>query len=766
MANSKNKSNNNISPGILRRLFSLRNQMNGIYKDTYSADPTNKEELDKLTSGIEDNLSKIVYRNGGFEDVSNVSRLYAAANLNKVVNDKDYMNSITEFFENRSITDALVASYTENKWIVELDNEIDTVCKYMPKLDEALDAIKDSVLSADNFEKEYITFTSPNVANSDLSKFSSDMNKIKKDYKIYEKVEYWYSHTSKYGETFIWKAKYDKALSVLLSRKNGNTAGIQYYQESVINDNFVTGTVGSDIIRENYIDESAFGHQYRDFDNHNIKIEINKSCALESAIMEVANLSKATNAVQESSIAAISEASFDDNKVLPDGFEIPKEFKKENTSADGLIDTSTKAVDNRSLKVNGVILKTLKRANMILLYIDDICLGYYYLEFLDNNGLDTFSDSMFTRRGISRTSYSNGAREQDKITQSNATNELLKFLSATIVRSIDDKFINNNAYLRSEIYSILKYNDIQNASGLDRIRVTYLSPDDVEHIKFQEDPDTHRGISDLQKSLIPAKLWCCLYITTTLGILTRGQDKRVYYVKQNVEQNIAQTMLNVINQIKKQNFNIMQIENMNSILGITGKYNDYIIPVGPSGDAPVSMEVMEGQNIDPQSDLMDKLEENAVSSTGIPYELVVARLNLDFATQLTMSNSKFLRFVFKRQSKFEEHLSRIMTAVYNSEVNSDSPIDVACVLPSPLMLNINNLNQIMDLVNNQAQTLAQIEYSDNNDQDIEAKRAIFIRNYIHAKLGGYLKQNEIDNIKNISDLEFARTKESQNDNEE
>ena len=37
----------------------------------------------------------------------------------------------------------------------------------------------------------------------------------------------------------------------------------------------------------------------------------------------------------------------------------------------------------------------------------------------------------------------------------------------------------------------------------------------------------------------------------------------------------------------------MQIENMNSILGITGKYNDYIIPVGPSGDSPISMEVME-----------------------------------------------------------------------------------------------------------------------------------------------------------------------------
>lgn len=759
---AKNDNSNKISPGIMRRLFSLRNQMNGVYKDTYSADLTNKEELEKLTSGIEDNLSKIISRNGGFEDISNVSRLYAASNLSKAVNDKEYISSIADFFENRAITDQLIASYTENKWIVELDNEIDTVCKYMPKLEEALDAIKDSVLSADNFEKEYLTFNSPNISNADLSKFNSDIAKIKKDYNLYDKVEQWYSDASKYGEVFIWKSKYDKALSVLLSRKAGNSAGVRYYQESVVDPEFISSPAGSSIITESGIDMAGLGREYNNY-GQSVKIEINKSGALETALNEVTKLNESAALVSESSI---SEASFDDNRVLPDGFEIPKEFKsKENTSADGFIDTSTKANDRRALKVNGVILKSLKRENMILLYIDDICLGYYYLEFLDNNGLDTFSDSMFTKRGMSRTGYSNGAREQDKITQANATNELLKFLAATIVQNIDDKFINNNAYLKSEIYAILKYNDIQNASGLDRIRVTYLAPDDVEHIKFKEDPQTHRGISDLYRSLIPAKLWCCLYISNTLGILTRGQDKRVYYVKQNVEQNIAQTMLNVINQIKKQNFNIMQIENMNSILGITGKYNDYIIPVGPSGDSPVSMEVMEGQNIDPQQDLLDKLEENAISSTGIPYEMVVARLNLDFATQLTMSNSKFLRFVFKRQAVFEKHLTNIMSTIYNAENNTETPVTVNCILPTPLMLNINNLNQIMDLVSQQADAISGFLYTDPNDQDADQKKAIFKKNYIHYKLGAYLKQNEIDNIKTISDLEFSRYKIANNDEE-
>ena len=91
-------------------------------------------------------------------------------------------------------------------------------------------------------------------------------------------------------------------------------------------------------------------------------------------------------------------------------------------------------------------------------------------------------------------------------------------------------------------------------------------------------------------------------------MLTRGQDKRVYYVKQSVEQNIAQTLLNVIDQIKKNNFNIMQIENMNSILNMTGQFNDYVIPVGMSGDPPINMEVLQGQDINPQNEFMDKLE--------------------------------------------------------------------------------------------------------------------------------------------------------------
>ena len=166
------------------------------------------------------------------------------------------------------------------------------------------------------------------------------------------------------------------------------------------------------------------------------------------------------------------------------------------------------------------------------------------------------------------------------------------------------------------------------------------------------------------------------------------------------------------------------------------------------------MEVMQGQDINPQSELMDKLEEQAINSTGISVELLNARLALDFATQLTMSNVRFMRFTFKRQAKMELHLSNIITDIYNTEYAPDTPIMVRCVLPMPIMLNINNLSQLIQLIQQQAQSLSEIEYPNANEQDVDVKRGIFIQMYVRHKLGSYMKQNELDAIKAKVDLQY------------
>lgn len=765
MARDNDKKNQSIPKSIIGRLTSLRKQMNGVYRDTYATDPSTKDDLDRIGTDIEDHISKVLSRNGN-DDVANISKLYAVANLRNTLDDASYNRQIVSFFEDRSVTDQLVNSYLENKWVKALDDEYDVVCKYFPKMREALDAIKDSVLTADNFDKEYLSFTSPNISGDEISKFNEEIETYKKQYNLYDKADKWYDNASKYGEQFVYKVPYNKALAILLNRRantryNGTGyAGASVREVSLITEGAFPKDMASNKEASDYFLSAKADINQRGISN--IKLEIVKDSVLTTAVNESKHMREMISICEQTSV---HEAGLDMNNeiISPTIFDVPNSVKKkDNTASDGFIGTNR--IDQLSLKVPGLLLKELDRANVIMLYMDDICLGYYYLEFLDKFGGIVFQDNLFQKKTLSNIGYGAGTKLEDEQNQKSATDDLLKYLASAIVANLDDKFINNNPYLRKEIYSVLKYNDMFNAEGVDRIRVTYLAPNDVEHIKFKEDPDTHRGISDIAAGLIPAKLYCCIYICNVLGILTRGQDKRVYYVKQNVEQNIAQTLLNVINQIKKQNMNIMQIENMNSILGITGKYNDYIIPVGPSGDAPIQMEVMQGQDIDPQTELLDKLEEAAINSTGIPIELVNARLNLDFATQLTMSNTKFMRFIFKRQAKFETFLGNIMTDIYNTEhQNETDKIIVKCVLPSPIMFNINNLNQILDLVNQQAQVMADLMYPDTNDQDADIKKGIYRKNYVNFKLGTYLKQNELDIIKTKTDMEFTMTKKTEDE---
>lgn len=754
--NDNDRKRQNANKNIVSQLKILRDRMNSVYRDTYSTEPNRQQNLDALTDDIETAVSNIMNRSSN--DISGISKMYTKIKLDKVVSDKKYTDSIVGYFENNEVVNQLITTYMDNRWIKELDMEIDTVCKYMPKLEDALDAIKDAVLSADNFEKEFVSFESPEASPSEISKFSKKMSLIKEAYNAEDAIERWYCNTSKYGETFIYNVPYSKAVKVLLDRKDnpGRFKTRLHESVSILNEN---SYIGSKQDLQDLRDVKSIISQNKITLNNDLKVEIYNGGLLESAINEATDLRKLLPISE--SMGVMEQASLLDesglDKTIPDKLEIPKAL--DGVSSDGLI-TATKASKDEKIKIPGVLLKELEHANVIMLYMHDVCLGYYYMEFLNSDGNDIYQETVFRKKS----GYLNSAKDADKQNQNTAVDNVLKFVSSKIIDQIDSKFVNANPDLAKEIYAILDYNDFISNSEINTIRMTFIPPQDIEHIKFNEDPKTHRGISDLARSLIPAKLWVCLYITYSIGILTRGQDKRVYYVKQSVEQNIAQTLLNVIEQIKKNNFNIMQIENMNSILNMTGQFNDYVIPVGMSGDAPISMEVMQGQEINPQTELMDKLEESAINGTNCPIELLTARLQLDFATQLTMSNNKFMRFVYKRQTKFEKSLSNIFTKIYNVENDDDNYLLIRCVLPSPLLLNMSNLTQILQQVNEQAQTLAQMEYTD-DDADSNKKRQLFIKHYVKLKLGSYLKQNELEMVKNNVELEIASSNNNTDNND-
>ena len=716
-------------------LQTIDSLMDGIYKSTYNTDRTSMNSINKVSQDIEDNIASIVAKNNSnMQDISNMSKLYSRFKLQDVANSKEVYNNVNALFEDQALMPSILSIYTENRWIKDLDIEYDTILKYMPRLQEALNAKKENVLSSDNFAKDFLNESSKNISNAtDQALFAERMQSLKEKYKLQQFYEDTYDNVAKYGEEFVYCVPYSSAISNLLKNKANTRIGVSHsrLQGGVLeSSNSLVKEVS--IIENGIINDIDLFTKVEKLSKEkpveipdNFKIIIDKRGILESAYLEHANkmdnLKTLPSSIYEYTLEAGNVKDFKFDETVPDQLEVPKNFDK--TSTDGFITLDGEKQAN--VKTPGSVLKRLKHENIIPLYIDTTCLGYYYVEFLAGSTYDVFvnNDRMHGTSTIGFTGAQPQGRNVSREAIEDQKNKLLSYFAGNIAQQINSNFVNNNQDLTKEIYTILKFNDVFNSQTIDSIRISFLPESDVEHIFFKQDPETHRGISDLAYALIPAKLYACLYITNTLGILTRGHDKRVYYVKQNVEQNIAQTMLNVINQIKRGNFGMREIENMNTILNVTGRFNDFVIPVGPSGESPVQFEVMQGQDFNPNTELMDKLEEMAINSTDMPIEFIQNRMqSLDFAVQATTVNSKVLRSTYKRQSIFEYYISRIQTKLYNSEYNEN--IRIAGSLPAPLFLHMTNINQMIENTRQYVQSIADYEYEAQS-----AAQAATIRTY-------------------------------------
>lgn len=734
----------------------INTSMDSLYTDTYLSDKTNIKDLENITSDIEDDISAIIKRNSEF-DISNISKLYSKLLLKNTANDTKIADQLEDFFKGEDYS-AVLTNYMSNKWIRDLDEEIDTVLKYCTKMAEALDLLRDSVISSDSTCKDSIIVRSSITDKSDLAVFDDNVSQISKKYNMDANRIKWYDNASRYGEQYVYCVPYNKALTKLLRNNNQN------------------GIIDIPVIENGQIlDDFALDKKCEINEKYSFKIEIDTGKKLQSALDEANIIETALEKTTGASLHEqfINEASGKklDKTIDDDALELPEGFG--DTTVDGITHTGINRSNNKTkVNVRGGILKDLKRENLLPIYVEDTCLGYNYFEFNNGEGFNFYNNVLDTYGKGYQTSDNSRSLNETIANNTNKSNTdiLLKKISGNIAKEINAEFINANQDLTKEIYSILKYNNVFNSidaqhDGPVSVKVSFLPVEDVHRLCFREDENTHRGISDCSKGLIPAKLFSCLYITNTTGILTRGQDKRVYYVKQTVETNISQTLLNVINQIKKSNFGIRQIENMNNILNMTGRFNDYFIPVGPSGDSPVQFEVMPGQQFEINSDLYNMLEEMAVNSTGIPIELVQSRNSPDFATQFTSSSLKVLRMVYNRQTIYENFESEIWTKLYNYENPEDNNITIECELPPPIFLSMTNTTQLISNAKEYATQIAEYEYEGEQGETVDIEKAIFVKKLMRSILSSYVRNRDIIRFKEETKMEVQKEKSSNNSQE-
>ena len=717
-----------------------------LYSSIYYNDDLASQQIKRLRNQVNDIIDRISNTNINNTGYNNISVLYTKLfNINKN-NDKNLIENINKALSDRNNMNNILSVYTQNALVRELDKEIDMVCKYMPKLDDALDTRREHVLSADHFSKNTIVIKSSNSTGNDVysTSIQSNIETLKEKYNLEEFLDNKvYRPTDKYGEAFIYIVPYKRAIETLLKMQNPNGSlnntnpdymppnnlieSFDIIDNIIENDTIAVDT--TQIIQEatsdfNKLAETMkYSEAIKEFElgsikeTANIKIEINKSRVIKSAIQDKFNTVKIMN--ENASLffnEKTDETSIFNKKALDKFTQATKD--PNSLSSDGVTLLNKEPVKSGSIKIPGCVVKALEHEMVKPLYIDDTCLGYFYIECDKKISLEQTTYSS-TLGGI----RPGNAYKTGNDIYRNSSNEYIaiKNIANEISKKITASFVNANQDLSKEIYSILKYNSSVDATGkITKMRITFIPPEDIEHCYFELNQETKRGISGLLRSLLPAKLFACLYISKVLLHLTRSFDKRVYYVRQTVDTNIAGTLMNVINQIQRSNFNMRQIESMSNVLNMVGRFNDLVIPRSASGEAPVDFEVIQGQQIDIKDDLMNMLEEMAVNATDVPFEVIQSRQQVDYATHLTMTNTKFLQKIYNRQGKTQKIFSRIVSKIYNYEYNMDTDKhdSITVQLPPPIYLNAQNSSQIVDAVNGLTANVAGAYVDDQNEADL------------------------------------------------
>jgi len=711
-----------------------------------------------ITKNINDSINSLVSHNEEISGQVNMANIY-----NRLANDNmsdDGKSTIDAIFNSKQLSEQVMPNFIQNKQLLEYEEIIDTIVKYFPTMQDVLNVKKDHVLCADHNTKDFInvldTVTSSSNDEDRTSAVQKNVQYIKDKYDLINQFDKFYDITAKYGECFIYIKGYDAAIGELLKQKEDKNNN-RYVSESA-NLNF-----------NNYFDSANNGpiSLYKDADKYdklrellnevNFNININEG-PIQSYIKESTDLRKIITE-QEMGYKSM------DKSIVPNqlGFE---------GLNDGLIDTgnlkkpkSKKNMDNPKLDLKGCIVRRLKRENILPLFFEeDTVGGYFYIEcdyaatlLPQKNGLNALKGNM-----ANMTSIFNNMRSSEK-------KDIMGFVADKVSDMIDAKFVTNNQDLKKEIYLILKNSNMLD-KGKTTVNVTYISPADVVHMKFDEDPVTHRGVSDLDKSIVPASMYVNLYTTNTIGILTRGFDKRVYYVKNRVDTNISRTLLSVMNQLKRGNMGVREISNPKTSLGISGRFNDTLIPVGQSGDAPVTMENMPGQDIDTKPELMETLKELAVGPTDVPLDYVDQSKSVDFATRLTMSSYKLLRAVYKRQGQTNPFFTMIFQKIYDYEFDDENDPEnhkskLKVTLPSPVYINQMGVAEVYRVVNDYSTGLADAEFVDPNDTQTDIKKKLFIREHNKLVMGSQLDRNILSQAKDYAKLEAAKFVTTTDDNQ-
>ena len=296
--------------------------------------------------------------------------------------------------------------------------------------------------------------------------------------------------------------------------------------------------------------------------------------------------------------------------------------------------------DPRFKNIHDCYLKVIDPIRLIPIQIMSKRIGYYYIQSEEITPVTgVVSSSLYYNR------FEDSRREQT----------IVDAIASEIVRSFDKKFLEDNLKFKELIVEALSYFNLNEQ----RVRFQFIPEEYIVAFKVAED-ENGNGTSIIEPSLFYAKLYLMLLLFKMMSIILYSNDTRVNYVRTSgIDKNVRKKIEEIARIKQQRSITVMDMFSYTALVNKLGVGAETYIPTGKSGERGIETEILQGQQVDLNTDLMDRLRKNYILGTGVPDAIMNYMNEADFAKSLELANTRFQGRVVSYQYDFNEGITEL-----------------------------------------------------------------------------------------------------------
>ena len=686
----KKKEANEITKDDIRLNSLYQDLYKRVLNNTYDTDiNVNKTQINDIINKIDDVLNgdlDEMKKYGGQNDLTRFllvtlqnSGKFAGINNTTLQqgNDTDLIESI--FLSKDGSIFSTFEERFKNKMLLFHDLEI--ISEQLPELREAIYVTRDDIVSADDLGSEISRSLSFTSDLNDDERYDSQIEEVKemeKEYKLQYMIrEHIVPKALNYGEYYVYIIPEEKLFENTQKQKMAKTNGatIESYEAESIYESLNIDKRGT----------------FKDFKPSEITTYVQENIKINNTDIPLPLIESEHTIGLGKDLANFNSI----NDMLKKAKKKKGKTKTNDVSMVGGFSDGVKSfkVDDWS-GVKGCYIKLLDPKKVIPVKILNYTIGYYYL-YDSEIGITTHNCKSHTYRFGSLIDQVDSKSEQRK--------NIVYSIAQSIIKSFDKKYLEDNQEFKELIINSLLYNDMYKR----KIHYQFIPADNICRFSVNED-ENGNGQSMLYKSLFYAKLYLSLLVFNMVTHLTKSQDTIVTYVKTSgIDKNVYNKTMDVARQLKSKQIGLGDLMDYSSIYSKIGTGRDIYIPEGESGERGLSWDVIQGQDVNMQNDLMEQLKESFINGSGVPSVIMNYINEADFAKTLVMANAKHLRRVMMYQDSLAEGITEMYQKImmYSTDIEIEDILQFTFRFQRPKSLPNNNLvdiigygDQILDFI--------------------------------------------------------------------